>query len=250
MNQQIQQFAKGLMDEAQRDLHAALTLGLSRIVADVALQRMFAEFGLDVAVRQQWRSGHAEYWHGDRGPDNESLPVVVETEPAFGGGLKPVTVPPLPDAGLVATARVQTAAKRFMDYEMPDGVRLGDCTRTQVERYATLVLKQSRTMAKVGSWLDAVAGLIPKRTDHVRDVLRDRIPNGTRYLSGWCERQNEGHPEWLGHITVGVLEGTTIRTMRGDQAEAFRAQIAATRHGHFESFTPDKALPPLSEDAQ
>lgn len=132
----------------------------------------------------------------------------------------------------------------------------------QVGSYASIVTMDAALgeaiIACFDGWPEACAAELSPETwsskrkefGRVYRVLRDRIPSGTRYLSGWCERQNDGHPEWLGHITVGVLEGTTIRTIRGDQAEDFRAQIAATRRGQFESFTPEKALPPLSEDVQ
>ncbi len=168
---QIQQFAKDVMEESQRDLHAALALGADRVASDASLQKAFWEYGVDLAIRQQWRSGHAEYRKLDALGEQEPAPV-VEMQPAFGGGQTP-TLAPTMNPGLIAAARVSAIRKRFLDYEMPGGRRLVDCSRVEIEQYAGLLAKQSHTLAQVSGWLRSVAALLPKANDRVGDLLRE-----------------------------------------------------------------------------
>jgi hypothetical protein len=70
-----------------------------------------------------------------------------------------------------------------------------------------------------------------KEFGRVYRVLRDRQLPGARYLPGLCEQENAGRPEWLKYVTVGVLDGVAIRQLQGDEADTYRAQLAAERSG-------------------
>jgi hypothetical protein len=94
-------------------------------------------------------------------------------------------------------------------------------------------------LAMFGTWPAAcVADLSPemwtakrKEFSRVYSVQRRRVLTGARYLLGVCEQQNAGRADYERFISVGVIERDgTLRELRGDQAHAYRAELAAQSH--------------------
>jgi len=70
-----------------------------------------------------------------------------------------------------------------------------------------------------------------KEFDRVYRTLANRGLVGARYLTGICEQQNSGRPEWLAYVPVKRLVGDAIEMLTVEEAETVRTQLAATTHG-------------------
>jgi hypothetical protein len=115
-------------------------------------------------------------------------------------------------------------------------------TMRSVGAYASVVTVDAAlgeaVLAVFGSWPEAChLDLSPemwsskrKEFGRVYRVLKDRALVGSRYLTGICEQQNAGRSEWLKHVSVAVLDGPNLKMLRGDQANEYRAQLAAAAH--------------------
>jgi hypothetical protein len=168
--------ARAVMAEVENDdLVLAKQLLRERANGDTCLRDSLLEWAINSAVDAEWRAARAKRWA------DAHIPVADIQEPAFGGGVRHIhldadmAVTTLPPMREVVQRVVAEATKRLMDWEMEpgSGKRLGDSTKTEIERYASKLQKQGHTVLNRGNWLMRVAKLLPNRTEAVRSVLRE-----------------------------------------------------------------------------
>lgn len=159
----IQQIARRVMEETNQDIVESKRQIKAQVSGDAELMRVYAEWAVDMSVEQEWRYPRALRLRSDEGEESQAQVSFVAGEA------------PQPSPALVSgmQAHIADTYKRLMDYEMPGGKRLSECTKAEVEQAAQRLIATGKTQVDRGEWLHRVAGLLKKRTDRVKDVLRE-----------------------------------------------------------------------------
>lgn len=148
----VRSFARDLMAESDNDVTKAKRLARERLSCDHALReeltRPLIEAAIDSALDTEWRALRMASWH---------KPRVLQT-----GELS--TPSPRLRAGY---------EQMLMDYQMPEGKRLRDCTKAELEKWSALMLEQGKTTMERGRWFALIASELPRRDALVGKALAE-----------------------------------------------------------------------------